>query len=468
MDHLRRARRLVLRGPGLGDVHVERPAQCDEDVEWLGALVPTVLATAGDHRLVVRLAAAFLAATASTGASGTQQSAAARRVQEALVAHLSGPRRSDSASAESLACVIRAVTDDDVQAFVDAVDDLLGAPVTLLDVHNETVATSRSEYRNLATSGRSRTMLVEADGEVAGSLKLPAAGWWSAGEEEVLRHLALLLLQRRRLVDEIRDVRHRAALSDWLATEIPPAAGPVGAVGQPRPPCRPVVISLPDRVEGLPARTLGERVRRACAAHPELRTVTLVPGDTGLLGVYSDEGATEPHAQARAWQEVLDGLAVPGLAVSVGPRASAGDELRASYAAVRAVAHLQRRNAGYLGLPVVAVSEELGPIADVLTAVSAGQIPFFVERVLGDLLTDSRFGGQLMETLYAYLMTCGSPQESGRLLHLHASSVKYRMRVMRQLLGARLDDPAQRFDLELAVRLYLAAQQFAGATKEHA
>jgi hypothetical protein len=32
---------------------------------------------------------------------------------------------------------------------------------------------------------------------------------------------------------------------------------------------------------------------------------------------------------------------------------------------------------------------------------------------------------------------------------------------IRELPGARLDDPAQRFDIELAVRLYLAGQKLA-------
>jgi DNA-binding PucR family transcriptional regulator len=83
----------------------------------------------------------------------------------------------------------------------------------------------------------------------------------------------------------------------------------------------------------------------------------------------------------------------------------------------------------------------------------------FVERILGDLLDDQRFGGQLIETLYAYLQTSGSPRGAGALLHLHPSTVKYRIRVIRELLGPRLEDQSTRFDLELAVRLCLAARQ---------
>jgi sugar diacid utilization regulator len=52
----------------------------------------------------------------------------------------------------------------------------------------------------------------------------------------------------------------------------------------------------------------------------------------------------------------------------------------------------------------------------------------FIERVLGELLADQRFGGHLIETLFAYRQTGGSPREAGELLHPHASTVKYRTR----------------------------------------
>ena len=101
--------------------------------------------------------------------------------------------------------------------------------------------------------------------------------------------------------------------------------------------------------------------------------------------------------------------------------------------------------------------DDLGPLAEVIQATPGRGLAPFVERVLRDLLDDRRFGGQLIETLYAYLQTGGSPQEAGALLHLSPSTVKYRMRVIRELLGPRLADPGSRLDIELAVRLCLAA-----------
>lgn len=369
-------------------------------------------------------------------------------------------------SGQALPALVRAVAEHDAQAFVDRMDELLSGPVTLIDDAGAEVAASAATEVGRSAPGRS--ILIDDDGVVAGCLRLPATGWWSAAEEHLLRALGLVVLRGRRLAEEVLDLRHRIALSGWLApttgqTDPPPghSSGPTPAV------CRPVVISVPDTLTGLPARAVIERLRRACARHPQLHAVTLVPRDGGLLGVAPEQVGLDPDAQARMWRTVLDDVATDGAGVSVGKAASAGDELRASFDAAQTVANLQRRGASYLALPEVAVSEQLGPIADVLDAVSASRIPQFVERVLGELLADDRFGGQLMETLHAYLTTGGSPQEAGRLLHLHVSSVKYRMRVIRQLLGPRLLDPVQRFDLELAVRLYFAAQELAAVRREH-
>lgn len=368
-------------------------------------------------------------------------------------------------TAHALALLVGAVTEHDAQAFVEQLDDLLGGEVSLVEADGMLVATSRAPEHGESPVHR-RTLVIEADRTVVGCLRLPAGGWWSTGEEHLFRALGLVVLQGRRLVAEIQDLRQRIALSDWLVPASRTSCGPLGhAPGSPVALCRPVVISLPAGIAGLPARALTDRIRRACARHPRLQAATLVPRDDGLLGVSPEPERVDPDAQATMWRSVLAEVATDDVAVSVGRPAGAGEELRSSFDAAQTVAHLQRRGASYLALPSVAVSEQLGPVADVLTAVSASRIPQFVERVLGELLLDDRFGGQLMETLHAYLTTGGSPQEAGRMLHLHPSSVKYRMRVIRQLLGPRLDDPVQRFDLELAVRLYFAAQELAAVRR---
>jgi hypothetical protein len=378
-----------------------------------------------DQRLAIRLAGEILTAAGSD--------AIGRTVPPPGDSVRSHRRNGDLPTAQALASLVRAVAEHDAQTFVERMHEFLGGAVTLVDAAGTMVATSCDGVHE-RQSFPGRRIVIEADGMVVGSLQLPDAGLWSAAEEHLLRALGLVMLQGRRLAAEILDLRHR--------------------------------IALPAGVAGMPARALTDRIRRTCEQHPRLHAVTLVPRHGGLLGVSPEPDGVDPDAQATMWRSVLAELSTDGVAVSVGRPALAGDELCSSFDAAQTVAHLQRRGANYLALPAVAVSEQLGPVADVLTAVSASRIPQFVERVLGELLLDDRFGGQLMETLHAYLTTGGSPQEAGRLLHLHASSVKYRMRVIRQLLGPRLEDPVQRFDLELAVRLYFAAQELAAVRRE--
>ena len=76
--------------------------------------------------------------------------------------------------------------------------------------------------------------------------------------------------------------------------------------------------------------------------------------------------------------------------------------------------------------------------------------------MLGDVLDNPRFGGAMVDTLHAYLIRGSSPTEAARLLHLSPSSMKYRMRIIRETPGDRLDDHDSAFEIELALRLLKA------------
>jgi hypothetical protein len=333
--------------------------------------------------------------------------------------------------------------------FVDAADLLLGGVARLRDAAGVVLACSRDQV----DEAELRVLALHRDGTVLGRLDLARGTTGHPAHDGVLRGLAGALLEHRRQADEVRELRHRVALLSWTSAH-PEIAGEVASGGPHGSSCcRPVVVGA--AAARLPA------LRTAVAGDPLLAGASLVPADGMLLGVYPDGGRAGPQAHAAAWSRAVAALPGPPPPVAVGRPAGAGEPLRASYLQARHVATLQGDHTGILDLPAVAVIDELGPMADVLSTVSSGQLVPFVQRVLGGLLADTRFGGQLAETLYAYLTTGGSPQEAGRLLHLHASSVKYRMRAIRELLGPRLDDPAQRFDIELAVRLYLAGQQLA-------
>jgi len=59
---------------------------------------------------------------------------------------------------------------------------------------------------------------------------------------------------------------------------------------------------------------------------------------------------------------------------------------------------------------------------------------------------------RLGSTLEAWLRHRGRTEEVARALHVHPQTVRYRVTRLRELFGARLDDPDGRFELELALR----------------
>jgi len=59
---------------------------------------------------------------------------------------------------------------------------------------------------------------------------------------------------------------------------------------------------------------------------------------------------------------------------------------------------------------------------------------------------------RLRETLAAWLRHRGRTEQVAGTLHVHPQTVRYRMRRLRELFGDALDDPDERFELELALR----------------
>ncbi|MGW7411977.1 PucR family transcriptional regulator [Streptomyces sp. NPDC054863] len=71
-------------------------------------------------------------------------------------------------------------------------------------------------------------------------------------------------------------------------------------------------------------------------------------------------------------------------------------------------------------------------------------------------------GRRLAETLLAWLETRGGAPEVAARLGVHPQTVRYRMRQIRELWGAEVDDPDRRFELELVLR----AQRLRGELAE--
>lgn len=355
--------------------------------------------------------------------------------------------------------MIRAAVNGEAESFAAAAAALIQGPVTLLDDDGAVLALSPGPGDGQPGNASAAEIVLRDKGRLWGTITVSPGppGSLCQPRESLLAELGLALVkavysERTRATLESQLVVFRCVAggdTDW------PLRGDRAAVpGVAR---RLVMIRADRWLHGYAATRLLDLTRRAAAGRDDIPGLYLVPSEGALVGVYRDAGG-HVAAHKRSWDEVLRAVADRSVTVAVGAAVSDPDDFPGQHRLVRDIAEIQQRGSGFFGLPRVAMLDDLGPLTEVIGAAPGRNLVPFAERVLGELLYDQRFGGQLIETLYAYLQTGGSPREAGELLHLHPSTVKYRMRAIRELLGPRLQDRSARFDLELAVRLSLAAR----------
>jgi DNA-binding PucR family transcriptional regulator len=148
--------------------------------------------------------------------------------------------------------------------------------------------------------------------------------------------------------------------------------------------------------------------------------------------------------------------AVPDVQVAVGvsdPRSSLGDLEGAHREALMAMTLAERH-----GWPVLRFAD-VGLYRLLFDVEHIDRVDEHVERWLGPLLRyDAAHHTQFVKTLTTYLTGSGH-QEAARALSIHPSTIKYRMRRIREILGFDFTQGEARFNVELAVRLDEARQR---------
>jgi hypothetical protein len=92
-------------------------------------------------------------------------------------------------------------------------------------------------------------------------------------------------------------------------------------------------------------------------------------------------------------------------------------------------------------------------LADIALNAAPDIVAALSERVLRPLAGESESSRvRLEETLLAWLRRQGSQRAIAAELAVHPQTVRYRLRRLRDLFGAGLEDPDRRFDLEIALR----------------
>jgi PucR C-terminal helix-turn-helix domain len=256
--------------------------------------------------------------------------------------------------------------------------------------------------------------------ELVDELSVAAAAGFTAQEAEARRRSRAL---RERLVS--------------LLLSAPPVADDVladaaGAAGWTLPAqVRVAVAALPADPLAVPAGPGPDRVLTATVAD-------------GRLALVVADGEEAERWLARAATAL--GLEAP---LAIGPTVPAGAAARS---AARATALLDHVAAGALdGGDVVRCDDHeiallLGAAPDLAREVAG--------RRLAPLATlDPAARARLTDTLAAWLADPGRPQAMADRLGLHVQTIRYRLKALRELFGDALDDPDERFELSLALRV---------------
>jgi hypothetical protein len=182
------------------------------------------------------------------------------------------------------------------------------------------------------------------------------------------------------------------------------------------------------------------------AGPPPDRVLTATVADGRLALVVADDEEAERWLSRAATALALEAP------LAIGPTVPAAAAARS---AARAVALCDHVTAGALGnrdgLDIVRCDDHeiallLGAAPDLAREVAG--------RRLAPLATlEPAARARLIETLAAWLADPGRPQAMADRLGLHVQTVRYRLKALRGLFGDALDDPDDRFELSLALRV---------------
>ncbi len=161
----------------------------------------------------------------------------------------------------------------------------------------------------------------------------------------------------------------------------------------------------------------------------------------------------------RAWEEFHAGvmLLLPAgeCRVGVGGPCPGIPELPRSHHEARLALNIQRIAGGH---EQVTEFESLG-VYRLLGGLDTSAVESIVDEWLGPLLEyDERRQTQLTRTLSVYLASGRHYEGSARSLSVHPSTLKYRLRRIRELTGYDLNEPETQFNLQVATRAWNTIQ----------
>lgn len=364
---------------------------------------------------------------------------------------------------DPLAPLLRAAAEGDAAAVVTGVANLVGCATALLSPNRRVVVIGEPDGPLPRADGGQRPHRWAAVGSFPAVCELvihsgnhrlgllafrtpTVAGGLPPTMRQAVHDIMALLLAARHADERVAAAEQRVALLSCLSSDEARPDKQAGATSY-----RAALVTI----DALPLEALASQVQEALVGLPLLAAGRVAVLDHRLVCLYPDSGTESPRTHATAWDSLVTSLS-PSCRVVIGLAQPAGASLRQEYQRARRLAEAQVTAVVTLRLPRVVMVDELGAVAGAFGPVWGGQLGHFIQRVVGDLVDNPRFRGEMVETLHAYLVSGSSPTEAARLMCLSPSTMKYRMRVIRKILGDRLDDHDAAFEIELALRVLKA------------
>jgi sugar diacid utilization regulator len=168
----------------------------------------------------------------------------------------------------------------------------------------------------------------------------------------------------------------------------------------------------------------------------------------GLVVLLTDD-RPDPRA---VHQAVTRYLGRANVVIGIGSRCDTPSGIPESFAQAQRSLNIRLHSAVPQG---ASAYDELGFYRLVDAAHQAGTVEDFVEEWLGALIEyDRNKNSKLVDTLSDYLECGGSYDESAAALHIHRSTLRYRLARIGELTGHDLRDVNTRFNLQAATRAW--------------
>jgi len=206
---------------------------------------------------------------------------------------------------------------------------------------------------------------------------------------------------------------------------------------------------------GRPRDGLDEQFFQAVAREVRrLDVATLIVGRANYIVIIAYREADWAKLQADITSDLPGGTC----RLAVGSRYPNAWQVAASYREAQFVANLPSSAVGHPAAPVL-LFDSLGVYRMLSSVTDPAGIEAFMNEQLGTLLDyDKRHRSDLLATLAQYFDSGCNIDQAAAVLSIHRSTLKYRLKRVRELLGQDLNDGSTRLDLHLATRVWLTLE----------